>query len=72
MLLSFQAAMVLGDALTLEVDRYHFGTGLHRNLSAAVCCRNGVVVRIKTNRAEAIHTTAGTLTRVKGITGQRI
>ena len=71
-LLSFEATIVLSDALSLKVNGNRFRTGLYRNFSATVFGGNGVVVRIETNGSKTIHTTAGAFARVKWVSGERI
>ena len=71
-LLSVQAAVVLGNTLSLKVDGYCLGSSLDSYFSSAVSGRNGVIIRIEADGAEPIHPPGNTLTSVEGITGQRI
>lgn len=72
MLLQFQTPTVLRDTLPLKVDGHRFRAGFHRNLSAAISRENRVVIGVKTDGTESVHSTNRTLARVKGITGKRI
>lgn len=63
---------MLGNTLSLTVNRDRFGTSLYGDFSPAIGCGNGVVVRIEADSAETIHPTRDTLAGGKGISRQRI
>ena len=70
MLLSLKTAAMLRDTLTLKIDGDRFWTGFYSNLSAAIGCRNGVVIGVEADCTKPVYSANRTLARVKGITGK--
>ena len=62
-LFSLKTAAMLRDALSLKVDGDRFRTGFYGNLSAAISCRNGVVIGVEADSTKPVYSADSTLAR---------
>ena len=60
-LFSIKTAVMLRNTLPLEINGYSFRTCYYRNLSAAIGCRNGVVIGVEADSTEPVYSADSTL-----------